>query len=53
LQVFFLAMPIKSALAILVLVMYCATMFDMARDSIDALKDIAPFFQQQWRQGSR
>jgi type III secretion protein T len=31
LQVFFLAMPIKSALAFLVLVLYCTTLFDYGR----------------------
>lgn len=48
LQVFFLAMPIKSALSVLVLILYGATLFDQGRDSIDELKDVAPFLQQQW-----
>jgi type III secretion protein T len=48
LQVFFLAMPIKSALSILVLILYGATLFDQGRDSIDELKSVVPFLQQQW-----
>jgi type III secretion protein T len=49
LQVFFLAMPIKSGLAILVLMVYAGTLFDEGRDSIDALANIVPFLQQQWQ----
>lgn len=48
LQVFFLAMPIKSALALLVLVVYMATLFDLGRDAIDELATIVPFMHQQW-----
>ena len=49
LQVFFLAMPIKSALAILVFIAYSATLFEHARESIDALKDVVPLLQSHWR----
>ncbi len=49
LQVFFLAMPIKSALAILVLIMYSATLFDSGRGSIEELRNLVPFLQDQWR----
>jgi len=49
LQVFFLAMPIKSALAILVLIMYSATLFDLGRGAIDDLADIVPSLHQHWR----
>jgi type III secretion protein T len=49
LQVFFLAMPIKSALAFLVLIVYAATLFELGRDSIDELKNIVPFLQEHWR----
>lgn len=48
LQVFFLAMPIKSALAILVLMLYAATLFDQGRDSIDQMKEIVPSLHLQW-----
>ena len=48
LQVFFLAMPIKSALALLVLVLYGATLFDMARDSISDLKSTVPTLDTHW-----
>lgn len=37
LQVFFLAMPIKSALGILVLILYASTLFDYAMEPIKAL----------------
>jgi type III secretion protein T len=42
LQVFFLAMPIKSALAMLMLGVYAATLFDYARGYIDAMRDTVP-----------
>jgi type III secretion protein T len=44
LQVFFLAMPVKSAVALLVLVLYMATLFDYARREFDLhLDSILPF----------
>jgi type III secretion protein T len=49
LQVFFLAMPIKSALAVLVLILYMATLFDYAYDYVDALRGVVPFLHEQWR----
>ncbi len=49
LQVFFLAMPIKSALAILVLMLYMSTLFDYGLDYINALRGVVPFLDQQWR----
>lgn len=49
LDVFFLAMPIKSALAILVLLLYLPTLFDYAGDYIGELRQIAPFLGDQWR----
>jgi type III secretion protein T len=49
LQVFFLAMPIKSALAIIVLIVYAATLFDAGRDSIDDISGILPLLQRQWQ----
>jgi type III secretion protein T len=48
LQVFFLAMPIKSALAMLILMMYGATLFDQGRDAIDSLTQIVPMFHGEW-----
>ncbi len=49
LQVFFLAMPIKSALAFLVLVIYVATMFDYARDLIEEMPGLFRLMDQHWR----
>jgi len=49
LQVFFLAMPIKSALALLVLVLYMSTLFDNADEAVRALNGILPFLDNQWR----
>lgn len=48
LQVFFLAMPIKSALALFVLIIYGATLFEEARHSIDELAKIVPSMQREW-----
>jgi type III secretion protein T len=49
LQVFFLAMPIKSALALLVLVLYMSTLFDYAGDAVRGITGILPFLDSQWR----
>jgi len=49
LQVFFLAMPIKSALALLVLVLYMSTLFEYAKEANDGVYSILPFFDDQWR----
>lgn len=49
LQVFFLAMPIKSALAFLVLVLYMATLFEYGGQYVLELKTTVPFLQDQWR----
>lgn len=48
LQVFFLAMPIKSALAFFVLIIYAATLFEEARHSIDELTHIVPVMEKEW-----
>lgn len=48
LQVFFLAMPIKSAMALIVLVIYMATLLELGRDAIDDLANTVPFLNQQW-----
>lgn len=49
LQVFFLAMPIKSGLALLVLVLYMSTLFEYAGDATRQIDSILPFLDQQWR----
>lgn len=49
LQVFFLAMPIKSALALLVLVLYMTTLFGYAGDITGQIADTLPFLDEQWR----
>lgn len=50
LQVFFLAMPVKSALALLVLVLYMNTLFEYAGETVRDLPGILPFLDDQWRQ---
>jgi type III secretion protein SpaR/YscT/HrcT len=50
LQVFFLALPIKSGLAMLVLVLYMSTLFDYAGETVRGLPGILPFLDGQWRQ---
>jgi type III secretion protein T len=46
LQVFFLAMPIKSAVALLVMVMYVSTLFDYAGEwTREHFRSVAPFVQ--------
>lgn len=49
LDVFFLAMPIKSALAVLVLLLYLPTLFNYAGDTISDLRQTVPFLSDQWR----
>jgi len=49
LQVFFMAMPIKSALAVLVLMIYMATLFEYATDLIAPLRDIVPTLDEHWK----
>jgi len=48
LQVFFLAMPIKCALALLVLVIYCRTLFDYAGEQVYALNPLLEFLDRQF-----
>jgi type III secretion protein T len=48
LDVFFLAMPIKSGLAVLVLLVYLATLFDYGYDYIREQRNVVPFLQDQW-----
>lgn len=49
LQVFFIAMPIKSALAFLVLSMYVGTLFLRTGDILGELHRVLPFLNEQWR----
>jgi type III secretion protein T len=49
LQVFFLAMPIKSALGILVLMVYAGTLFDYSLDPIKALAQWPQRLNQVWQ----
>lgn len=51
LQVFFLAMPIKSALALLVLVLYMSSLFEYGGQYVLELKTIVPFLNDYWRSG--
>jgi type III secretion protein T len=48
LQVFFMAMPIKSGLAMLVLVLYAATLFDYGADEVASIGRLLPFLRDQW-----
>jgi type III secretion protein T len=49
LQVFFLAMPIKSGLALLVLVLYTATLFEHGTVLLDGMRDILPSLARIWQ----
>lgn len=49
LQVFFLALPIKSGLALLVLILYMTPLFDYAREATGHIETITPFLDLQWR----
>lgn len=49
LQVFFLAMPIKSALALLILILYMATLFEYSGGLISRLRELVPLLDDQWR----
>jgi type III secretion protein T len=49
LQVFFLAMPIKSGLALLVLVLYMTTLFEYGSGLTYATREILPFLARVWQ----
>ena len=49
LQVFFLAMPVKSAIALLVLVLYGMTLFEYGSEYVEALGGVLPKLEQQWQ----
>lgn len=48
LQVFFMAMPIKSALAMLVLMLYAASLFDYGADEVESIGRILQLLRGQW-----
>lgn len=48
LQVFFLAMPIKSAIAMMVLMIYTGTLFEYGYGYIKELNTVIPFLSGQW-----
>ncbi len=48
LQVFFMAMPIKSALAMLVLMLYASSLFEYATEHVQAVGQILPWLRNQW-----
>ncbi len=50
LQVFFMAMPIKSGLAMLVLVLYAASLFEYGADEVESIGRILPLLREQWEQ---
>jgi len=47
LQVFFLAMPIKSAIAMMVLMIYAGTLFEYGNGYVNELKTVIPFLNDQ------
>ena len=51
LQVFFMAMPIKSALAMLVLMLYAASLFEYATEHVQGVGRILPWLRNQWGPG--
>ncbi|MCF8161236.1 MAG: type III secretion system export apparatus subunit SctT [Polaromonas sp.] len=48
LQVFFLAMPIKSAIAMMVLMIYMGTLFEYGYDYVKELTTVVPFLNGEW-----
>lgn len=52
LQVFFMAMPIKSALAMLVLMLYASSLFDYAIDHVLSVGQILPWLRVHWGPGA-
>ena len=51
LQVFFMAMPIKSALAMLVLMLYASSLFEYATEHVTGVGQILPWLREQWGPG--
>lgn len=50
LQVFFIAMPVKSALAVLILILYAATLFDYGFELVESVGEITQMLDAQWGQ---
>lgn len=48
LQVFFIAMPVKSALAVLILILYASTIFDYGFELVEGVGEIARSLDSQW-----
>lgn len=48
LQVFFVAMPVKSGLAVLILILYAASLFDYGADLVDSVGRTVLFLREQW-----
>lgn len=48
LQVFFVAMPIKSGLAVLILILYASSLFDYGADLVEFVGGVVPFLNTQW-----
>ena len=53
LDVFFLAMPIKSALAVLVLLLYLPTLFHYGSEQIQEQRTLLPMLEGQWNPSDR
>jgi type III secretion protein T len=51
LQVFFMAMPIKSALAMLVLMLYAPFLFEYGASQVESVGQILPWLRSQWGPG--
>ncbi len=51
LQVFFMAMPIKSALAMLVLMLYASFLFEYGAEHVMAVGQILPWLRNEWGPG--
>lgn len=48
LQVFFIAMPVKSALALFVLVIYASSLFQYATQEVFSLQKVIPYLREYW-----
>ncbi|QXL83633.1 type III secretion system export apparatus subunit SctT [Comamonas sp. NLF-1-9] len=48
LQVFFVAMPVKSGLAVLILILYAASLFDYGSDLVESVGRAVPTLNEQW-----
>lgn len=48
LQVFFVAMPIKSGLAVLILILYASTLFEYGSELVESVGGVLPLLREQW-----